>query len=136
MHPAYFQTRFRSSIAIGDLPECFAILTAHATTGESWSLEQNTKANEALRTVLQERSALLGEISGHAPQGAHEEPGFAAALSFDEACDLGRLFKQDAIYFVQGGTLFVSHCDGRRGMQPIAQFAARVDARAFAPNQP
>ena len=58
----------------------------------------------------------------------HAEPGYAAALEFEEVCKIGARFKQDAIYFVSGGTLFVSHCDHRRNLQPITQFSKRVDS--------
>lgn len=57
----------------------------------------------------------------------HAEPGFTAAISFEEACKVGVRFKQDAIYFVSSGTLFVSHCDHRRSLKPVTQFSKRVD---------
>jgi hypothetical protein len=34
--------------------------------------------------------------------------------SYDEACDTGARFKQDAIYFVDDGVLYVSHCNDCR----------------------
>jgi hypothetical protein len=57
----------------------------------------------------------------------HAEPGYAAALEFEEACKIGARFKQDAIFYVSSGTLFVSHCDHRRSLKPITQFAKRAD---------
>ena len=54
-------------------------------------------------------------------------PPYAAALEFEEACKIGARFKQDAIFYVSSGTLFVSHCDHRRSLKPITQFAKRAD---------
>jgi len=51
--------------------------------------------------------------------GDHAEPSWAAELSFEEGCDLGLRFRQDAIYVVADGTLFLSYCDARRGLVPV-----------------
>jgi hypothetical protein len=68
------------------------------------------------------------ERSRDSPITQHAEPGYAAALEFEEACKIGARFKQDAIYYVSSGTLFVSHCDHRRGLKPITKFSKRVDS--------
>jgi hypothetical protein len=45
---------------------------------------------------------------------------------FNEACDLGARFKQDAIFFVDNGVLYVSHCDDRRRLDKVASFDERL----------
>jgi hypothetical protein len=47
MHPAYFETRFRTDSPPDHWPPTFAIITAHATTGETWSPDQNAAADQA-----------------------------------------------------------------------------------------
>lgn len=130
MSPDYFDTRFRLGLPLPELPEEFAIITAYATTGEAWTAEENQAANEALSAELAGGGHLLGTITGYSPVTQHAEPGFVAALSFEEACKIGFRFKQDAIYFVSSGTLFVSHCDHRRSLKPITQLSKRVDPTA------
>ena len=133
MTPAYFDTRFKLGLPLSELPESFAIITAHATTGEVWTAEDNHAANEALRAELERGGKLLGTITGYSPITQHAEPGYAAALEFEEACNIGVQFKQDAIYYVSSGTLFVSYCDHRRSLRPITQFAKRADLESDSP---
>lgn len=128
MPPIYFDTRFKLGLPLAQLPDSFAIITAHATTGEVWTPEDNNAANETLRADLEKGGQLLGTITGYSPETNHAEPGFAAAIPFKEACKIGARFKQDAIYYVSSGTLFVSHCDHRRNLKPITQFSKRVDS--------
>ena len=127
MTPIYFETRFKIGLPLAALPDSFAIITAYATTGEVWTAEDNKAANEALRTELEHGGQLIGTITGYSPVTQHAEPGFAAAVSFEEACEIGARFRQDAIYDVSSSTLFVSHCDHRRNLKPITQFSKRVD---------
>jgi hypothetical protein len=127
MTPAYFDTRFKIGLPFTELPESFAIITAYATTGDVWTAEDNHAASEALRDELDKSGQLIGTITGYSPITQHAEPGYAAVLEFDEACDIGVQFKQDAIYYVSSGTLFVSYCDHRRSLKPITQFSKRVD---------
>ena len=128
MNPVYFDTRFKLGLPFVELPDSFAIITAYATTGEVWAPEDNKTANESLRAELDKGGHLIGTITGYSPVTQHAEPGYAAALEFEEACKIGARFKQDAIYFVSSGTLFVSHCDHRRSLKPITQFSKRVDS--------
>lgn len=128
MSPDYFDTRFKLDLPISELPESFAIITAYATTGETWTAEENQAASETLRAELAGGGHLLGTITGFSPLTHHAEPGFMTSISFEDACKIGVRFKQDAIYFVSSGTLFVSHCDHRRSLKPITQFSKRVDS--------
>ena len=127
MTPAYFDTRFKLGLPLSELPESFAIITAYATTGQVWTAEDNLNASETLRDELERGEKLIGTITGYSPITQHAEPGFTAVLEFEEACDIGVRFKQDAIYYVSSGTLFVSYCDHRRSLRPITQFSKRVD---------
>jgi len=127
MPPIYFDTRFKLGLPLTELPDSFAIITAHATTGEVWTAEDNNAANEALRAELEHGGHFIETITGYSPETNHAEPGFAAAIPFEEACQIGARFKQYAIYSVSSGTLFVSHCDHRLSLKPITRFSKRAD---------
>lgn len=128
MHPAYFETRFRTERPVRSWPDAFVILTACATTGSSWSEETNAAADQRLAGALRARGLDPLRVVGYSPTTGHAEPGWACALDFDEACDLGVAFRQDALYVVRGDTLSVSYCDARRGQVPVGSFRARVDS--------
>jgi hypothetical protein len=96
------------------LPDQFAIITAYATTGEKWSDIENSQADEQLKTYLQSHFSCVKRITGYSPSSGHSEPGWLVNCSFDEGCDIGLSFKQDAIYWGEGGNLFVSYCGQQR----------------------
>jgi len=123
-HPAYFETRFRGERVDEEILE-FAIITAYSTTGEEWSDDRNETADEKLQKELDSQGCLLGRMTGYSPTTGHAEPGWAARLEFDRACDTGLRYKQDAIYYVRGDTLNVSYCDERRELMEVGAFSPR-----------
>ena len=137
MHPAYFDVRFRTPRPVPEWPDVFVILTGWATTGERWTPAENDRADRRLERALKavptadpDSEPWLQRITGYAPDTGHAEPGWAAAVPFDEACDLGRDFRQDALYVVRSDTLYVSYCDARRALIPVGSFRSRLDAPA------
>jgi hypothetical protein len=133
MHPAYFETRFRTPTPVPSWPGAFAIVTAYATTGESWSDAENERADLRLEEALAD--GWRERITGYSPTTGHAEPGWAVALPFDDACDLGERFRQDAVYLVEADDLFVSYCDGRRALVRVGSFRERLD-HAAGPDMP
>jgi len=127
VHPAYFETRFRVDALPLDWPPAFAIISARATTGERWPDSRNERADEALRAELVERGGWTARIVGFSPHSGHTEAGWAAELTFDEACRIGDLYAQDAIYWIEGDDLFVTPCDERRALVPVGGFRARLE---------
>jgi hypothetical protein len=128
LDPNYFETHFRTPAPIPDWPPEFVIITAHATTGQRWTTAENESADRRLTEELQRRGAWFARITGYSPRTGHAEPGWAVVLPFDEACDLGLRYRQDAIYHVSGDTLSVSSCDGRRKLVTVGPFRERVRA--------
>lgn len=128
MHPAYFETRFRTPEPMRSWPAAFAIVTAHATTGISWSAEENEWADVRLRAALGDLWHV--RITGYSPTTEHAEPGWAVPLPFHEACDLGVRFHQDAVYLVESDDLFVTYCDARRALVRVGSFMERLDRAA------
>ena len=64
-------------------------------------------------------------LTGFSPTTNHAEPGWAVAIGFDDACKIGGDFKQDAIYYVTGDELGVSHCAPPR-LEKVGDFRSRV----------
>lgn len=126
MHPAYFQTQFRARSLPDALhwPDEFCIITACATTGEVWTDAANRTADRRLRDVLRQTGCWRVRLTGFSPDTGHAEPGWAAAIPFEKACDLGQRFRQDAIYFVRRSVLYVSYCDKRRSLKRVRRFTA------------
>jgi hypothetical protein len=132
MHPAYFEVRFASESHWKNPVVPFAIITAYQTTGQVWPQAANLQADERLRQTLEALGVWYQRLTGYSPVTGHAEPGWAVAMDFEQACDLGRQFEQDAIYYVDGDELTVSHCDDRRGKVHVGTFRKRLhrkDAR-------
>lgn len=127
MNPVYFETRFRLDGPPPSWPAAFVIITAYATTGQSWAASVNKAADRRLAEQLDRRSLWRWRVTGYSPTTGHAEPGWAVALAWRDGCDLGREFHQDAIYAVDSDTLFVTHCDSGRRLIPIGPFRERLD---------
>ena len=133
MHPAYFEVRFRSPKRWRSWPDAFAIVTAYATTGEAWSDSRNREADRRLEEVLRAWSEGGQEgwaprrVTGFSPATGHAEPGWAVPMSFEEACELGLRFCQDALFWVEDDALYVSYCDHRRALVSVGSFRDRLE---------
>lgn len=149
-HPAYFETRFLCSGGCGDsgglgglggnaaasahdrttllqTPK-FAIITAAATTGEQWSVRRTARADQRLRTYLHNQNALICELTGYSPHTGHAEKGYACTLSTEDACRVGRVFRQDAIYVIENDNISVVDCNNSsRTARLTAGFRRRMD---------
>lgn len=108
-------------------PAAFVIVTACATTGETWSDTEEAAADARLRAELVARGAWHVRLTGYHPATGHAEPGWAAALPVAEGCALGRRYRQDAIFVVAGDALAVTACDGGWGPVAMGGFRGRVD---------
>lgn len=129
MHPAYLETHFWEEDPCTEWPTQFAIITAYATTGETWTREQNDIADQNLATELRMTGRWLKRLTGYSPETGHAEPGWAVHLSLAEACEIGCRYKQDAIYFVIVGSLHVTPCDSaKRGLVAVGAFRERVSS--------
>ena len=121
----YFETQFLLEAPIRDWPDEFVILSAYTTTGEQWSAEVILEADQRLQRELTQRGGWFVRITGYSPHDGHAEPGWALVMPFNEACDLGLRYKQDAIYCVKGDALSVTYCDARRALVSVGEFRSR-----------
>ena len=126
INPLYLSTFLDLGTDWSEQPEEFAVISGYATTGEKWSAERNRQADDRLLQRLVEKGAWLRRVTGYAPDTGQNEPCWATAISFDEACEIGEEFLQDAIYYVEGDHLYVSHCDSRRVKTPISKFSLKI----------
>lgn len=127
MHPDYFKTRFCVERDVSAWPDCFAIISAFATTGQHWTAEENEAADRRLAEELHCSGVWQVRITGFSPETGHAEPSYAVAVGFQEACDIGERHHQDAIYYVGGDSLYVSYCNERRALIPVDRFGSRLD---------
>ena len=128
-HPAYFQTRFFTDAAVADWPDAFVIISAYATTGETWTDEQNREADASLAQELREQHEWMVRITGYAPDGSHAEPSWATDMPVHQALALGVRYRQDAIYGVKGDHLTVIRCNRPNDTAPVGPFRKRVHVR-------
>lgn len=110
----YYSVRFRTAVRVADWPDEFIIVTGYATTGETWTAEENLAANEKLAAELAATGRWFVPITGYSSGTGHAEPGFAVAMSAADGTALGRRYRQDAIYVVRGARLTVRYCSDER----------------------
>ena len=126
MHPAYFTTRFRIRDPIEDWPQEFVIISAYATTGETWTDEENERADQELEAALTKLGVWTHPVLGFSTESDHAEPSRAARLSIDEARELGRRFRQLAIFHVRGDQLSVTGCEEGAALVRVGRFRERL----------
>jgi hypothetical protein len=127
INPVYFETRFRTNQPITDWPSEFVIISAYATTGESWTSHRNEAADHSLASELRTRARWLVRIIGYSPETGHAEPSWAADLPLEEGCEVGRRFRQDAIYHVMNDDLSVTRCTDHGGLVRVGFFRERLE---------
>jgi hypothetical protein len=121
----YFEVRFRAADP-GAWPARFVIVTAWATTGERWSDAENLAADRRLFARLSLAGHAPLRVTGYSPLTGHAEAGWAVELGLAEALDIGRDFRQHAIYAVEGDALRVLRCaDGRAAA--VGSFRSHLD---------
>lgn len=127
LHPAYFGVRFRTGTPVAEWPTSFAIITAYATTGETWSPERNKEADQRLHAELLARGLRPIRITGYDPDTQHAEPGWAVELPLAEALEMGRRYLQDAIFHVVGDELSVCSCAPEGPCAAVGRFTERLN---------
>lgn len=128
LHPAYFTIAFRTEVPVLEWPAAFVIISAFATTGETWSAERNAAADERLHAELLRRGCRPIRITGYDPVSGHAEPSWAAELPLDEALELGRDYLQDAIFSVRQDVLSVVRCNPPNEQATMGTYRERIRA--------
>ena len=127
MIAAYFETRFRTEEMFESWPDDFSIITAYATTGEIWSDGLNISQDRRLEGELSRLTAEPRRIIGYSPSSGHAEPGWAVEINLSEALRIGRNFRQDAIYQIRSGDIWVISCSKPNDAFFVDRFLSRLD---------
>ncbi len=125
--PEYQQTRFRLHHAVTSWPATFVIVSAYATTGESWPAERNEQADAELGREIERLGGWHARLTGYSPETGHAEPSWAVQLHYESGLELGRRFDQDAIFVVDDLNLSLGYCADGRQSADIGPFLERVD---------
>jgi len=133
MNPAYATTRFSLESEPPPWPPAFAILTAHAPPGETWTGGENREADQRLRETLERLGVWMHRVVGHSPDRSHQERSWAVAISLEDALALGREFLQDAIFHVEHDMLSVIQCGPPGASVPMGRFTQRLNTQPLEP---
>lgn len=95
-----------------DWPMSFAILTAYATTGETWTPEQNIEADRQLEAELRKSGYRIHPISGYSKDLKTHEEGWAVVMDLKKAWDLAVKYKQVALFYYENDELLLVYALG------------------------
>ena len=110
--PYPFEEEFKSTVFEyqdfpTDWPKSFSILTAYATTGETWTPEQNIEADQKLEAELRSGGYRIHRISGYSKDLDTHEEGWAVVMNLKPAWDLAVKYKQVALFYYQTDELLL-----------------------------
>ena len=117
MNPNYTHTIFRAESSPAIWPKSFAVITAHNPNGVLHSKADNQKFDGQLQSALEQDGISYWRVTGGSPDFQHAEPGFAVEISIEAALAFGNCYQQEAIFWIEEGTLFIISCDGKERMQ-------------------
>lgn len=128
MKDHYRQTWFESECA--DVTGAFAIITAHNPFGEIHSSRVNAAADQRLGQRLREMGLEPFRVTGCSADRTHAEAGWGAVMTLDDAIRTGREFEQDAIFWIENGTLHLV-CLKTLAREPVCPWKERVQSPAI-----
>ena len=108
----YKSTVFQYQDFPADWPNSFAILTAYATTGETWTPEQNVAADRQLEAELRKGGYRIHRISGYSKDLKTHEEGWAVVMDLKTAWDLAIKYKQVALFYYENDELLLVYALG------------------------
>ncbi|MEP2775059.1 MAG: DUF3293 domain-containing protein [Luteolibacter sp.] len=120
---AYKKARFRAIEPEGDWPEEFGVVTACNPAGEPISERENAERTRQLEVLLLEAGRVIFPVTGYDPNSPHEEAGFGVVCGKDEILRLGRLWKQEAVFWIVKGKVWLLSCAPGGEEVPMPPFA-------------
>ena len=92
-------------------PDSFAVITACNPLGQGLDEESDRAATVRLRKAISRLRLNRHRVTGVSADLKHREPGFAVwGCNLPAALQLGREFAQNAIYWIEDGTIDVVSC--------------------------
>jgi hypothetical protein len=104
------QAVFRFDPLPEDWPTDFAIITAYDPDGLSTKAELNLAADDSLAGELRAAGYRLHRITGGSADGVHLEPGWGVPIGLPGAVELGRRYRQLAVFIVRGRVVSLVDC--------------------------
>jgi hypothetical protein len=92
---------------VNKFPQEFGIVTAYNPRGITMNSLKNQDADERLRADITSRALECFRITGMSKDEVHQEPGWGIHYSKETVIQLGRAYKQDAIFWVSDDLLFL-----------------------------
>jgi hypothetical protein len=94
-----------------NLPEQFVIITAYNPRGLSAPMSRNLHQDATLQSVLLHQGVRPIRVIGRNLENTHREPGWGVELPLDQALEIAKIFKQDAIFEVISNQLILHSCE-------------------------
>ncbi|MCG9754897.1 DUF3293 domain-containing protein [Shewanella insulae] len=104
----------------------FAIITAHNPKGQHLSPSQNRLLDKQLQRHIQRLQYPYRALIGASADRVHMEKSWAISIDKVTAVELGKVFNQNAIYFVEEDELQLVPCLVEYDELTLGQFSARV----------
>src|SRR5690348_4961826 len=114
MHQEYLNTLFRIPQEPPSWPAEFVIVTAFNPEGASKGAEQNHRFDSELTLHLQQTGLQFWRVNGGSPDFSHVEPGYAVETDLQTGLDIGKKFRQIAIFWIKEGNLILVDCASGR----------------------
>lgn len=132
MNPAYHDTVFEY-IPTGKPPD-FWVITACNSDGKDASAADNLSADARLRAEIEEMGVTPFRIIGMSRDESHAEPGWGFPCDETTAMEIGRRYRQEAVFHFTAGHIDLVDCKTCE-RQPLDDPASRIhdprDVRHF-----
>lgn len=99
--------RERAAFLAAGLEGSFGLVTAENPFGRAASPEENARRREALAAELRAAGVEAIRVDGLSPDRQHREIGVALRWPLEAVRDLARRYDQSAIYWFDGGAMWV-----------------------------
>lgn len=123
--PEYLATVFRAEAPENGWPRAFGIVTAWHPMGEIADDTANQAADNELRSQLIGSGIFHSRVTGGDSAFMHYEPGWAIESDFATVLNLGRHYRQLAIWWIEDDALFLVDCSTGESLS-LSSFAARL----------
>lgn len=123
---AYAQAHFQLDCPAMELPVRFGIVTACNPMGVTVEASVNEGLDRDLGMSLLDRGIPHFRVTGGSRDMSHAEPGYGCAVDLERIVELGRQWKQEAVFWVEGDQLVLVSCDDSKHEEPLGSFRERL----------
>ena len=123
LNPAYHQTVFEY-IPAGK-PDDFWVITAYNPNGRQADPGDNTTADARLHADLEALGITPFRVTGLSPDESHSEPGWGFPSDEATALEIGRRYRQEAVFHFTAGGIDLVDCK-THDRKPLDDPAARI----------